>query len=189
MGKPDSISDELITRIGTGDHDAFRTFFDIVYPTIYRFVHYFVSESEDCKEIVSEIFYIIWKQKDTLSSIQDIKSWLFILSRNEAYHFIKQREKYSHISIDDLPVDLQINPALTDNGIIEKEMYDIYNEAVAGLPERCKLIFLMVREEHLKYKEIAEILSITEGTVQQQMHIAVRKIVAEVEKHFPVAKR
>lgn len=64
-------------------------------------------------------------------------------------------------------------------------MLDVFNKAVAELPERCKLIFLMVREQHLKYKEIAEILSISEGTIEKQMNIATRKILSIVRKYYP----
>ncbi|MDR2913834.1 MAG: sigma-70 family RNA polymerase sigma factor, partial [Tannerella sp.] len=159
------------------------------YHIVYRFVHNFLPNKEDCEEVVSEVYYIIWKQRETLLDIENFKSWLYIVCRNEAFHYIKQKEKYDSLSIDDLHVNLLIDTSSVDGKLIEEEMLEIYNAAVAELPERCKLIFLMVREERLKYKEIAGILSISEGTIEQQMNIAIKKIVATVRKHYPNLKR
>ncbi|MDR1937878.1 MAG: sigma-70 family RNA polymerase sigma factor [Tannerellaceae bacterium] len=179
------ITEQLLRDIEAGSHDAFSTFYDITYPVVYRFTHYFLSCDDDCEEVVSEVFYIIWKRKNILLTIKNIKAWLYIVCRNEAYHYLKQKEQYANISIDNMPVGLQIDTTSIEEQIIEDEMLHVYNNAVSDLPERCKLVFLMVREEKLKYREIAEILSITEGTVEQQMNIAIRKIVDVVEKHYP----
>lgn len=185
MKETEFISETLLKHVLSGDRIAFRSFYEIVYPTVYRFTHYFLPNKEDCEDVVAEIFYILWKQRETLLSIDDLKAWLYIVSRNEAYHFLKQKEKYISLSIDHLPVELSVDTASIEGRLIEKEMLTIYNAAVADLPERCKLIYLMVRQERLRYKEIARILSITEGTVEQQINIALRKIVAEVKKHYP----
>jgi RNA polymerase sigma-70 factor (ECF subfamily) len=185
MGKKRFVSEVLLKELVAGSRDAFRTFYDITYPTIYRFAHYFLSQKEDCEEVVSEVYYIIWKQRNALLSIENIDAWLYTVCRNEAYHYLKQNEKYNCISIDEMPVELQVEDSETDENIIEEEMFAAYKKAVDELPERCKLIFLMVRENHLKYKEIAKILSITEGTVAQQMNHAIHKIVSIVQKEYP----
>lgn len=179
------ISDRLLERVAAGDRNAFRVFYDIVYPKVYQFVHYFLPNKADCEEVVSEVFYIFWERRQSLIDIRELKAWLYIVCRNEAFHYLKQKEKYTNILIDDMPVELLIDKKNIEGDIIEDEMLQVYNNAVTKLPERCKLIFLMIREEHLKYKEVAQILSITEGTVEQQMNIAIRKIVAIVEIHYP----
>ena len=49
-------------------------------------------------------------------------------------------------------------------------------EAVQSLPPRCKLIFKLVKEEELKYREVAELLNLSVKTVENQMTIALKKI-------------
>lgn len=179
------LSDSILRQIASGNNDVFRYFYEITYPIVYKFVHYFVMGKDDCEEIVSEVFYIIWKERESLAGIKDLKAWIYIVSRNEAFHFIRQREKYRNISIDQLPVELVIEPTSIDGSVIEEEMISVYNTAVKTLPERCKLIFLMVRDDKLKYKEIAQILSISERTVEKQMNIAISKVVSIVKKYYP----
>ena len=175
----------MLIRIASGDRDAFRSFYDIIYPQVYRFIHYFLPNKADCEEVVSDVFFIFWKERNSLLDIKDLKAWIYIVCRNEAYHYLKQKEKNSNISIDDMPVELLIDRNNVEGEMIEEEMLDVYNGAVSELPERCKLVFLMIREERLKHKEVARILSITEGTVEQQMNIAIRKIVETVKKYDP----
>ena len=160
------ISEIMLIRIASGDRDAFRSFYDIIYPQVYRFIHYFLPNKADCEEVVSDVFFIFWKERNSLLDIKDLKAWIYIVCRNEAYHYLKQKEKNSNISIDDMPVELLIDRNNVEGEMIEEEMLDVYNGAVSELPERCKLVFLMIREERLKHKEVARILSITEGTVE-----------------------
>jgi RNA polymerase sigma-70 factor (ECF subfamily) len=55
---------------------------------------------------------------------------------------------------------------------------------VEDLPSRCKIIFKLVREDGLKYKEVAEVLNVSVNTVDAQMVIAVKRISEKVKMHF-----
>lgn len=179
------ISESILRKLAAGERDAFRSFYDITYPMVYRFIHYFLPNRADCEEVVSDVFFVYWKERASLMEIRDLKAWIYIVSRNEAYRYLRQKEKNSNSSIDDMQIELIIDKQNVEGEMIEEEMLEVYNKAVSELPERCKLIFLMIREERLKYKEVARILSITEGTVEKQMNIAIRKIVTTVRKYYP----
>ena len=60
--------------------------------------------------------------------------------------------------------------------MITSEMMNRMHHAVDSLPPRCKMIFKLIREDGLKYKEVAEILNISVNTIDVQMAIAVKKI-------------
>jgi RNA polymerase sigma-70 factor (ECF subfamily) len=60
--------------------------------------------------------------------------------------------------------------------MITKEMLQKIKQAADSLPPRCKLIFKLVREDGLRYSEVAEILSLSVKTIDAQMVIAVSKI-------------
>lgn len=186
MELTDQLFEKNLRAIASGDQRAFRRFYDYFYPTLYRFARYFLPFGNDCDEVVSEVFCLLWQSRHHLVQIQNIESYLYIVCRNECWRCLKQKEKFRHItSIDDMPVALSIQAAYAEESLLEKEMFELYKKAVEQLPERCKLIFLMVREEHLKHKEIARILNITEGTIEQQMNIAIRKILAVVKQYDP----
>ena len=99
------------------------------------------------------------------------------------------KHQRQNISIDELPIDLYIDTNEVDSDLLDAEMTEVYNKALSELPERCKLIFLLAREERMKHKEIAQALSITEVTVEHQMNIAIRKMLDAVSRYYNVVKR
>ncbi|MDR1813985.1 MAG: RNA polymerase sigma-70 factor [Tannerella sp.] len=175
------ISEQLLLDLNEGDRRAFRMFYDVTYPLVCQYVRLFIAQPDDCKDVVSEVFYLVWKNRETMLTVRDINSWLFTICRNEAFKMLKNKAKFKVESIDDMPVELEI---AEDEDYIDDEMREIYRNAVNGLPPRCKMIFLLAKEENMKYKKIAELLNITEGTVTQQVNIAIKKITETVRKRY-----
>ena len=60
--------------------------------------------------------------------------------------------------------------------MITAEMLRRINNAINALPPRCKLVFKLVKEDGLPYKEVADILDISIKTIDNQLAIALRKI-------------
>ncbi|MFT3749717.1 MAG: sigma-70 family RNA polymerase sigma factor [Agriterribacter sp.] len=60
--------------------------------------------------------------------------------------------------------------------MVSKEVLKYIHQAVENLPPKCRLIFKLVREDGLKYKEIAQVLNISVKTIDAQMAIAAKKI-------------
>jgi RNA polymerase sigma-70 factor (ECF subfamily) len=57
-------------------------------------------------------------------------------------------------------------------------------KAINDLPPRCQLIFKLIKEDGLKYREVAELLQVSIKTVENQMAIALRKIGQAI--HFDI---
>lgn len=174
----------ILLSISRGDQHAFADLFNQYYANLYRFVRYFVSET-DAEDVVSEVFVSLWNNRKKLVLVKNFNSYIYTMARNEAYAHLRLQNKIQNVSLDDMPVSLSVCEESAEGRIIEKEMIDVYNKAVAQLPERCKLVFLMVREEKLKYKEVAEVLQITIGTIEQQMNQAVKRITETIEQAYP----
>ena len=86
--KNEFILKTLLSRVAKGDYASFRELFDIQYATVNRFVRYFLPNKEDREEVVSEVFCILWKRREELIDIEDLNAWLFIISRNESFHYL-----------------------------------------------------------------------------------------------------
>ena len=71
----------------------------------------------------------------------------------------------------------------TDEALLQKDLYGNVNRAVAGLPEKCRLIYRLSREEHLSHKEIALRLNISSKTVENQLTIALRRLRHQLEEY------
>ena len=70
------------------------------------------------------------------------------------------------------------------NGLIEKELEDRINDAIASLPDRCREIFKLSRFKGLKYREIAGELNISIKTVETQMSRAIQALHKKLADYF-----
>ena len=175
----------LLSSVSSDGRGAFERFYNLYYDQVFRFAYYCLGEKEACKEGVSDVFFSIWKSKARLKEIDNIDTYLYITVRNEALRHISRSNSVNKIQMDQL-YSFEPEEEATPEGMLEsQEMRELFNLAIDELPEKCRLIFLMIREEGLSTKEVAKILSIQESTVRVQMKIAVEKLIKRLKSDFP----
>lgn len=174
----------LLNQIAEGDSDAFSRFYDIYYPRTYKFSRYFTKSEELCQEIVSDLFYTLWQRRKTLVDVGNIDGYIYTSIKNLSLKYKKEASCNLNDPLDVLSGELFVEIESPENVYLNNELTAVLEKAINELPERCKLIFLMVKEQGLKHKEIAEILSISEHTVHAQMTIASKKISSILKEYY-----
>ena len=179
----------LLERISLDDPQAFKIFYEYTYPQLFRVACYFLTNSEDRKDLISDVYMNLWKNRHSIKEIRNIDNYMFISVRNNVTRIRAEKISYQHIQIEDSGLEtcsMQLDP---EKELLNKELKEVLELAINSLPDRCRLIFLMIREEEMKYKDVSEILSISEKTVQAQMIIAVKKIGVVVKNYLSTAKQ
>lgn len=177
---------ELLDLVSNDERGSFDMFYHLYYEHVFRFAFYFLRDKEACREVVADVFFAVWQSRKRLKDIENIETYLYIIVRNESIRFLKRNDNLLLTSLEQIPIHLEQSIEISpEDKIYNKEIEQLLTKAINGLPEKCRTIFLMVREEELKPKEIAEILSIKESTVRVQMKIAIEKIVEAIKPYFP----
>lgn len=184
MNDATEITNTLLKKISEGNNDAFRIFFDCYYPKVNRFVSYLIKYREIKEEVVSDVFFSVWQQKDKLPKVKDLDAFLYTIARNRAIDYIRQ-SSYS-IKTEQISLGIAVSEKSPEVDLINKELHEEIIKAVNSLPEKCKLIFLMAKEQGLKYREIAEVLKISEKTVNSQMVIALKKMSTALTRYMSI---
>ena len=164
---------KMLNRIKLGDISQFEVLFKEYYQSLCQFAMKYVKNIEQSEEVVQDTFYNIWKNKASLNITTSIKAYLYTAVRNNCLQQLRVRSldtKYetyykSHYANE------SINPVDELNA---KELSIVINKALNSLPEKCRIIFTMSRDEGLKYHEIAEKLSISIKTVEANMGKALK---------------
>ena len=152
----------------------------------FRFAYYCLGEKEACREVVTDVFFSVWQSRKRLKDIDNIDTYLYISVRNESFRFQARNKDLNRVSLNELlPLMEEEDEGSPEEHLELKEMREMLDKAIDELPEKCRLVFLMSREEGLKTKEIAEILSVQESTVRVQMKIAIEQLVARLKPSFP----
>jgi RNA polymerase sigma-70 factor (ECF subfamily) len=168
---------ELQTRIATEDESAFTQLYLHFGKNLNLFATSLVRSREIAEELVEDVFVKLWASRHRITDIENITVYLYVAVKNKSLNKLSQQAKeliaapfdYLDTTIDDFASDPY-------NLMITSEMMAKMQHAVETLPPRCKMIFKLVREDGLKYKEVAEILNISVNTIDAQMAIAVKKI-------------
>lgn len=158
------------------NQQAYNELFLHFYPSLQQFAFSILKSKQLSEEAVSDVFIKIWENRKTLHTITNLKFYLFTSTRNTALNYLKKQKGPQNLLPDDYWVELNSVFFDPEQLMITAEMIRKIQEAVQSLPPRCKLIFKLVKEEELKYKEVAELLNLSVKTVENQMTIALKKI-------------
>ncbi|WP_259066513.1 RNA polymerase sigma-70 factor [Mucilaginibacter sp. X4EP1] len=157
------------------DAQAFEWLYYALFNKLIKFSIYYIHQREVAEEIVSEVFVKCWNNRKSLSHIDYPESYLFIAVKNQS---LKYRKKYSNIHLVELEdndfhlVDLS-DPS---KKLERKELHHRLDQAIEMLPMQARIVFRLIKENGLKYKEVAEILDISPRTVQTQLFRAIDKL-------------
>ena len=139
------------------------------------------------EEVVEDVFVKLWARRSQIRDIENLSVYLYIAVKNRSLNAVAQKEHLREMETGDFDaVDLSADPY---SELVSADMMHRMQQAVDHLPSRCRLIFKLIREDGLKYKEVAEILGISVNTIDVQMAIAVKKICAALPEDFLSQKK
>jgi len=185
----DTETSELLIQIAESNENAFRQLFNTHVKKLNCFAFSIVKSKEISQEIVDEAFIRLWKNRENAADIKNIKVYLYTAVKNAALNYIS-RKAFEQITEPFDGIDILINDEQApDKRMITMELFNKIHEAVNSLPPRCKMIFKLVREDGLKYKEVAHILNISPSTVDAQMVIAAKYIKKKIASHITVTTK
>lgn len=171
-------------RIANDDQLAYRQLFIQFYNKLSRFVMGFTKSKELTDEIVSDVFINIWRRRKNMEEIKNLKLYLYISAKNITFNYLKKLHRENLADLD--MVEIEPQDPFSDPGaaMITREMNLKLRSAINDLPPRCKLIFTLIKEDELSYKQTAQLLNISESTVENQLSIALKKISGAIRYSF-----
>ncbi|HXB31103.1 MAG TPA: RNA polymerase sigma-70 factor [Puia sp.] len=189
MKKSSTFSDSYLFIIqqhaADGDEEAFKKIYYQFYKRLYQFSLSLVKTKEAAEEIAEDVFIKIWQQKENLSAIKNLRVYLYIATKNTSLNYLSKKAKENLFEpFDNINIDLYKSTITPEELMITAEMYRKIQHQVEALPPRCKMIFKLIREDGLKYKEVSDILNISVNTIDVQIAIAIKKIALALKPDF-----
>jgi RNA polymerase sigma-70 factor (family 1) len=148
--------------------EEFKQLFDKNFDSLRNYIYYRSGDADLATDIAQETFMKVWEKQFDLQHVK-IKSLLFKIA-GDLFISRLRRMKVEDNYCKSLKFDLNGNAA--DEHMHYKELQNTYEKALAKLPDKQRIVFLMSRFEDLKYYEIAERLNITEKAVEKRMQHA-----------------
>lgn len=168
---------ELQYKISAGsDQHAYAQLYLAHMPYLLRFAKSIIKNNELAEEVVSDVFIKIWQNRAELGKIDNLKLYLYVSTKNTALNYLSRHFRKEIISLEEMSLNISMGTYNPEQLLITSEAVKKINLEIQKLPPRCRLIFKLVKEDRLRYNEIARLLNISVKTIDNQMAIALKKI-------------
>jgi RNA polymerase sigma-70 factor (ECF subfamily) len=188
---PDPIPEqEWILRAQRGDMKAFDHLMTGVQGRIYGLLYNMTSNKEDAEDLLQEVFIKAHQALPKFRGQSSFYTWVYRIAVNRAINYVKKRKKRQGLSLDDLDLGIERDPALVDMANVEtperqvrlKELQESLNKALQTLSEKHRTVVIMHDIQGMPHHEIAEILGCSSGTVRSRLFYARRELQAHLSE-------
>jgi RNA polymerase sigma-70 factor (ECF subfamily) len=166
---------EDILRFQRGDAAGFEALMERYRHRAYGMALGYVGNHDDAMDAVQKAFIRIHRSLGRFRAGEPFFPWFYRIVRNTALN--QRRDESRHRG--DCPLEWVTEPARLPSPLQAAEAEELKArlwEAIDGLGEELREVFLLYTFQGLKYREIAELLDIPLGTVMSRLHAARRRI-------------
>ena len=168
-------SDEvLIGRIAGGDRLAMQVLFARHHVKVYRFALRLVRNESAAEDLISEVFFDVWRQAGKFEGRSAVSTWLLSIARFKALSALRKRgeaelDDETASAIEDQSDDPEVTLAKKDKGAVLRQ-------CLSGLSAEHREIIDLVYYHEKSVAEVASIVGIPEATVKTRMFYARKKL-------------
>jgi RNA polymerase sigma-70 factor (ECF subfamily) len=163
----------LIEKVKTGDLVAFEQLFSKYYNELCGYAYQYFSDRDTVEDIVQNLFYKLWQKRERLEIRSSFRAYLYRAVYNNTLQVLKEKNSLQPIESQDGSYEVILSEEIFDT-VESKEIHMIIERTLNSMPERVRKIFELNRFEGLRYREIADHLSISIKTVEANMGKALK---------------
>lgn len=161
----------LMVRIANGDHEAFRDLLHIHQNAVVGTVARMLGSTSDAEDIAQQVFLRVWRYARRYKPDAKFTTYLFTITRNLVFNEIRRRSRKREVSSDELTERTHRESATPshagpDAEMLQAELQQAIDDAIAALPEAQRLAVVLRRYENMPYEEIARVLNVTVPSVK-----------------------
>ncbi len=165
--------DALVLEVQSGNEDAFRELFDLLFPRVYRYVSYKIDR-QDVDDLVSDIFLRLWaKIGEYHKGTSRFEAWVFTIAYRMIIDYYRKQKDL--ISLDEVEYELSGDES-QEISVGTKLSEEHLRAVVEQLPHKYAQPIMLRFFAELEYVEIADVLGLTEGNVRILLFRGLRKL-------------
>lgn len=171
----------LLPLIANNDERAFQELYARHWKKLLVHALIKLGSPEEAEEVVQTVFINFWRRRHTLQLRFTLSTYLAAMLKYEIIDYLARQRKEQALKRALIP-----EQQITDHSTIERlDFEDLQEEierTISALPEKCRLVFRLSREEGLSGKQIATSLHISPKTVEAHMSKALKLLKASLRQ-------
>lgn len=163
-----STDQELIALIAKDNREAFAALYQRYWDKVFTVALHRLGDVHEAEEVVQEIFLSLWARRNSLQLTHSLQTYLSVAVKYKVINHLA-RQYRRQLQLNELANTAPQNFNSTAEWLNEKELRTQLEKGIGNLPEKCRIVFLLSREENKTYAEIAAELNISQKTVEAHM--------------------
>jgi len=161
----------LMQLIGRGDTAAFAELVERHQTLIVGTIARMLGSNSDVEDIAQQVFVRVWRNASRYTPRAKFTTWLLKITRNLVFNEMRRTKRHASVPLhpatqtEPLPVKDESAPSPAE-AILEKELQQAIDDAIAGLPEMQRMAVVLRRYQDLSYEEIGQVLKISVPAVK-----------------------
>ena len=165
---------EILALIKNSDKKALVLLYNSYWKPLFASSFSLLKDRELCEEIIQDVFIEFWNKRQELEIHISVRSYLYACVRYKVFAEFR-KNKVSHVELYD-DINARFQYSSPETAMIHDELEEFVQSAVQNLPEKCRNVFVLSRDEKLSNKEIAQQLGISVKTVESHITNAIKII-------------
>jgi RNA polymerase sigma-70 factor (family 1) len=157
---------EIIDGLKGNQDWVFDRVFEEYFPQIQFFATKLIGDQEEARDIVIRVFYSLWGRRTNFATVNNIKAFLYITTRNNCLNYLRDRvSQEAGKKRYESKLNETENEKTVETRIMETELMQLIYQKIEELPTKCREVFKLTYFEGLQAGEIAKKLNISTSTV------------------------
>ena len=146
---------------------------------LFQFARMYLHQQQAAEDVVADLFFQLWKSRGMLGGIENFNAYIYRAVRNSCTNYLLSGYRNRMSGFTQVQLQVSIDPAVPADEAVDFQLLNsALTDAVEQLPERCRIIFKLAKEDGMSHREIAAALDISPSTVEGQLAIAMRRLKA-----------
>jgi RNA polymerase sigma-70 factor (ECF subfamily) len=166
---------QIMLRVKDGDDSAFEYLVQKYRRPMLSFMYRMAHNSAVAEDLAQEVFLRVYRSREKYEASAKFTTWLYRIASNLAVNHARDtrhQRPENTVSLDEpdqesgLTMDLPDNSLTAEEAIVRRERLAAIRQRVEALPERQKMALIMHKYQQMDYRQIAEVLKLSESAIK-----------------------
>ena len=166
---------EVMLRVRAGDDSAFAYLVQKYRRPMVSFMYRMAHNAAVAEDLAQEVFLRVYRSRESYEPSAKFSTWLYRIATNLAVNYVRDtrhERPENMVSVDEpdqetgLTMDVRDTSLTAEEEILRRERMAAIRQRVQALPERQRLAVLMHKYQQMDYRQIAQILKLSESATK-----------------------
>ena len=167
---------------------SYKKLFGLLFRTLFQFSLSMLHSREAAEEVASDVMFKLWQKRAALLQVENIQVYALVMVRNLSLNVLKRTSANRIVSLEQVNVQTAGRTTSPEQILIDAQNKATLESCINALPTRCRLVFTLIKEERLSYKQVADVLNISPKTVDAHLVTAMKRLAQALKNSFTALK-